>query len=315
VERGKLELDARVSEVLELAPPADPRWRRVTIRHLLQHTGGWDRAASFDPMFRSTEIARSLGVPPPATPPHIIRYMLVKPLDFDPGSRHAYSNFGYCLLGRVIERISGGPYEAHVQQEVLAPLGIRRMRLGRTLPGQRAAGEVVYHDERERTGPAAVGDIGKPVPLPYGAWCLEAMDAHGGWLASAVDLARFASAFDVPAACRILNAETIATMLARPDGPAGHEDDGRPRAAYYACGWRVRPVGAQGRANVWHTGSLVGTSTLLVRRHDGADWAVLFNMRTARDGQRLSDKIDPLVHRAADRVRRWPAADRFPALP
>ena len=52
-------LDDRVFDVLQLKAPDDPkvkfdaRWRQVTIRHLLQHTGGWDRTKSFDPMFRS----------------------------------------------------------------------------------------------------------------------------------------------------------------------------------------------------------------------------------------------------------------------
>jgi N-acyl-D-amino-acid deacylase len=53
---------------------------------------------------------------------------------------------------------------------------------------------------------------------------------------------------------------------------------------------------------------------LLVRRYDGKNWAVLFNMRTARDGQRFADKIDDLLHKAADRVRRWPETDQFPQL-
>ncbi|HSX80035.1 MAG TPA: serine hydrolase domain-containing protein, partial [Candidatus Saccharimonadia bacterium] len=215
VERKKLTLNAKVWDVLTLPEPSDARWRQVTILHLLQHTGCWDRDKSFDPMFRSVRIAQALNVSPPAEPRHIIRYMLGQPLDFEPGSRHAYSNFGYCLLGRVIERASGVAYERYVQQEVLAPLGIRRMRLGKSLPAQRVATEVVYYADKDRTGSAVVGAIGERVPLPYGAWSLEAMDAHGGWLASAVDLVRFAAAFDVPATCHILRPESIATMFAR----------------------------------------------------------------------------------------------------
>ena len=44
--------------------------------------------------------------------------MLCRPLDFDPGSEYAYSNFGYCLLGRVIEKRSGQDYETYVRKEV-----------------------------------------------------------------------------------------------------------------------------------------------------------------------------------------------------
>jgi N-acyl-D-amino-acid deacylase len=296
-----------------LPEPSDRRWKRVTVLHLLQHTGGWDRDEKFDPMFRSAEIVRALRVPPPATPAHVIRYMLGQPLDFDPGSRFAYSNFGYCLLGRVIETVSGAAYEPYVQEHVLAPLGITRMRLGKTLPAERAAGEVSYYGQ-DHFGPAVMGAVGGRVPAPYGTWSLEAMDSHGGWLGSAVDLVRFACAFDVPEQCPILRPPTIDTMFARPDGPAGYDASGKPTPVYYACGWRVRSLSARGRINAWHTGSLLGTSTLLVRRFDGKNWAVLFNMRTARNGQRLSDAIDPLIHKAADRVKHWPEADLFPRL-
>src|SRR5262249_26462012 len=64
VERDRLGLDDRVFDVLRLKAPDDPeetfdaRWKRVTILHLLQHTGGWDRGKSFDPMFRSPEIVK-----------------------------------------------------------------------------------------------------------------------------------------------------------------------------------------------------------------------------------------------------------------
>jgi hypothetical protein len=69
-------------------------------------------------------------------------------------------------------------------------------------------------------------------------------------------------------------------------------------------------VGKDGKANYWHTGSLPGTYTLLVRRHDGVSWAVLFNQRSEDDKLPDSD-IDPALHRAADAVRQWPKFDLF----
>ncbi len=116
---------------------------------------------------------------------------------------------------------------------------------------------------------------------------------------------RFASAFDHPDECKILNADGIKTMFARPDGLAGHTKDGKAKNAFYACGWQVRTVGG-GKINAWHNGALDGTETILVRRHDGVCWAVLFNTRKG-----LVGKIDPLMHQAADKVKRWPAKDLF----
>jgi N-acyl-D-amino-acid deacylase len=317
VGKKKLRLDDRVLDHVKLRPhlapgtKPDPRWKDVTILHLLQHTGGFDRDKSFDPMFRSVAIANAVGTAPPANQEAIIRYMLGRPLDFSPGERHAYSNFGYCLLGRVIESVSGEPYETYVRENVLKPLGVRGPSLGQTLATERLPGEVIYYDSKGRTTPAIVGPKVK-VPLPYGAWYLEAMDSHGGWVASAPDLVRFAAAFDYPARCRVLSVAEIATMFARPLGAAGFEANGKPKDAYYGCGWSVRPVGQTGRGNTWHNGSLDGTESLLVRRHDGLDWAVLFNTRNDAQGKSLSGQIDGLLHGAADAVRRWPSDDLFP---
>jgi CubicO group peptidase (beta-lactamase class C family) len=312
VEQGKLRLNDHVFEVLQLAPPRGPkvhfdeRWKHVTILHLLQHTGGWDRDRSFDPMFVSPDVVEELKVPPPAKPDDVIQYVLRRPLEFDPGSKHVYSNFGYCLLGRVIEKVSGQGYEDYVCNEVLAPLGATHVRLGKTLLSERAKGEVKYYVRDNATAPAIMGpNLGKPVPLPYGTWCIEAMDAHGGWIASAEDLVRFASAFNDPATCKVLGEKSIHRMFAPPAGPVGHRKDGKPKGNYYACGWQVVKVGP-GQVNTFHTGLLDGTNTILVRRFDGLTWAVLFNAHETPKGKEPVDLIDGLVHEAADAVKHWP---------
>lgn len=318
VDQGKLKLGDRVFDLLPHEPhlphggQPDPRLQQITIRQLLQHTGGWDRDVSIDPMFQPVKIAHSLGVAPPAQPDHVIRFMMGWQLDFDPGTRHAYSNFGYCVLWRVIEQVTGRGYEAHVRQDVLEPLGIRFMRIGKTLPQGRADREVCYYAGRRRTGVAVVGDhFAAQVPRPYGAWYLEAMDSHGGWIASAVDLLRFALAIEDVRQSRLLSDESARTMFACPAGAAGHEDDGDPKSVYYGLGWSVRQVDQNGRINRWHTGGFDGTSTILVIRHDGLCWAVLFNTSATSDGRAPARKIDSLVHRAADAVKKWPAHDLF----
>jgi N-acyl-D-amino-acid deacylase len=311
VERGKLKLDDRVFDVLGLAAHVerdtklDERWKKVTILHLLHHTGGWDRDNTFDPMFRSPEIVEELKTKPPAGPNDIIRYMLRRPLQFDPGEKSVYSNFGYCLLGRVIERVSRQFYETYVRKEVLAPLGITHMHLGHTLLKDRAPGEVHYY--AKGTGTAILGpNLGNQVPLPYGTWNLEATDSHGGWIASAGDLVRFAAAFNDPEKCKVLNARSIAIMFAPPAGKVGHKPNGKPRDDYYACGWYMVRVG-DNQINSFHTGSLEGTSTLLVRRCDNLTWAVLFNTRDGTGKKEPADAVDGLVHEAADKVKKWPA--------
>jgi N-acyl-D-amino-acid deacylase len=298
VDAGKLRLEDHPFELLGVHPPegktADPRLASITVRDLLTHAGGFDRGKSGDPMFMSRQIASELRIASPPGPADIVRWMAGRPLDFAPGTKSAYSNFGYCVLGRVVEHASGKGYERYVQDEILKPLGIARMRIGATLASGRMPGEVSYVTT-ERSGPSVFDATPGTKPNPYGPWCLESMDSHGGWIASAPDLVRFAVAVGEPG--RVLKADSLHALWARPS----YEDP--KAAAYYAFGWMVRPVGSG--MNTWHNGSLPGTSTLLVRRHDGFVWAVLFN---SREGD-PAGQIDGLMHRAVDEVKEWPAGE------
>ncbi|MDP7016138.1 MAG: serine hydrolase domain-containing protein [Pirellulaceae bacterium] len=310
VERGKLPLDKPVMSKLPHKPflpgglKTDDRLAQITLRHLLQHRGGWDRNASIDPMFNAIEIAHALKKKPPAGSDDVIRYILGWRLDFDPGAQYAYSNFGYCVLGRLMEEVSGRSYEESIQRAVLRPIGVKRMAVGRTLAEHRREGEVRYYTRGDKTGLSVFSDpVGEKVPRPYGAWHLEAMDSHGAWIASAIDLVRFGSCVQHDKPAKLLSAKTKEQMFQPPAGWKAPPDDAQGR--YYVCGWSARDVG-DGRRNFWHTGSLPGTSTILVLRHDGLCWAVLFNTRELPDGKIPSGKVDPLVHQAADAVKEWP---------
>ncbi len=315
VERGKLHLDDRAFDIVRLDPlpgqngKVDPRLKTITVRQLLQHTGGWDRDKSFDPMFRAREIARAAGMPSPADPRAVIRYMLGQPLDFDPGTRYAYSNFGYCVLGRVIEAVTKTPYEKHLRQRVLAPMGINRMRIGASLPAGQVPGETRYYTPDNDTGDSVFDSVPGKVPWPYGGFNLEAMDAHGAWIASAVDLTRFVVALDDPRH-KVLKPDTATLMYAPPPAPVSRKPGGELNDHYYGCGWLVRPVANTGKANYWHNGSLPGTATWMVRRWDGLAWAMLFNQRS-EDSKLPDSAIDGALHRAAGQVREWPLHDLF----
>lgn len=316
VARGKLSLDDRAFDIVKLPPllvegkPPDPRLRQITIRQLLQHTGGWDRDRSFDPMFRPGAIAKATGMESPPAPAEVIRYMLGQPLDFDPGTKYAYSNLGYCILGRVMEAVTGTPYERHVQARVLRPAGIHRMRVGGSLLTKRAEGEVAYYERQPETTDCVFARAPGKVAFPDGGFCLETMDAHGGWIASAVDLARFAAALHEPRLGGLVSSATAERMYAPPPAPVSRDQNGALTPAYYGCGWMVRPVGKDGHANYWHSGSLPGTATLLVRRADGLSWAVLFNQRS-EDSKLPDNAIDPALHRAAAQVKAWPEHNLF----
>ena len=116
----------------------------------------------------------------------------------------SYSNLGYLVLGRLIESVSGQKYEDYVKKEILSPLGIVQMKLGRARLKNRDANEVHYYDAKKRIGPSLYPpNVGRQVPAQYGADNFEAYEAHGGWIASAVEIVKFSSAFDRPAQCPI----------------------------------------------------------------------------------------------------------------
>ncbi|MEU1723322.1 serine hydrolase domain-containing protein [Nonomuraea sp. NPDC005692] len=302
VQDGKLKLTDRLPDLLPLTPPSgktvDPRLKDVTVLRLLQHLGGWDSSITADPMFSDLAISRALGSALPVRQADIMRYASGLALDHDPGSTYAYANYDYLLLGRIIEKVSGMPYGTYLQQKILGPRGITRMRLGRTLKANAVTGEVPYASKY--TGKTVFDASGTSVPAPYGSFNLENMDAHGGWLGTAVDLVRFAGIFD--AASSVLTSTSISRAFAQPE--TGVNGDGW----WYGCGWSVRNV--TGGRNTWHTGSLPGTYTILVRRYDGLTWAALFNQRDDASGLNYAD-IDPALHKAANAVATWPTVDLY----
>ncbi|MGI9517730.1 MAG: serine hydrolase domain-containing protein [Pirellulaceae bacterium] len=308
VDRGQMELDQPLFADLHklTAVEFDPRWQAITLDHLLRHRAGWDRVESFDPMFRQHVIARHFQVQIPVEPEMIMRYMLEHPLQHDPGRQFAYSNFGYSVLGRAIERASEMTYQQYVVENVFRPLGIRGARVGRTRFDERDRKESCYYPRDGRFAEHSRIDAQVfDVPVQYGGWYQESLDAHGGLIATAADLVRFASSFDQPDQCPIMSSEAVREMFL-PVNLDEIELDEQGIRQFYAYGWQVVALDDGERFNCYHMGRLPGSSAILVRRHDGFNWAVLFNSDNSADGQRLASRIDPLIHQAVDAVTRWP---------
>jgi len=314
IEEGRLDLDAKAFLVLSNLKPetdvdVDPRIWNITVRQLLQHSGGWDRNRRFDPMFMPREAAAAVGAPAPASCETVIRYMFTQPLDFDPGTRFAYSNFGYCVLGRVIEEVTGQSYEEYVKTQLLKPIGITDMRIGHSLIEDRAENEVRYYDF-SGVPPFQSVFTNEIVPWPYGGFYLEAMDSHGGWIGSAVNLVRFAVSVDGQRPPSILRPETVQVMTSRPAPPLWAGE-----SYWYGMGWYVRPI-HENVANWWHAGSLPGTSALLVRTYHGLAWAALFNCRPEYPREYdLISELDNSLWLAESEVKVWPTHDLFASGP
>jgi CubicO group peptidase (beta-lactamase class C family) len=294
VQDGKLSLSAKVTTLLGLTP-ADTRMNQVTVLRLMQHLGGWDRDTSKqDQLWLDHTISAALDVPLPIGHAEIIKYATGRQLDFAPGSKMVYSNYGYMLLGRIIEKVSGMSYETYVKTKLLKPLGITRMRLGKSLRTEAVSGEVMY--QSQYTNKTVMDESGTVVPYPYGGFNMPNQDANGGWLASAVDLVRWTLAFDRPGT--VLSTASIAKLFAKPE--TGVTSSG----SWYGGGWWVRQV--TGHLNTWHNGSMPGTFSYLARLQNGWSYAAVFNRREEA-GTPDFDVIDGQMN--AVKITTWPTTD------
>lgn len=315
VEEGKLELDDRVAPFIAHLTPApgatvDPRWEQITIRHLLNHSGGWDRTkpnGGFDPIDRPAIAAAAVNAPAPASGETLIRYMKGMPLDFNPGEKFAYSNFGYIILGRVIERVSGMRYQDFVRERVLQPVGANRTQQGRSRMRDALAEEVKYYMPWEPgLGMTALVPSVFPgegmVPFNYGGFHLEVSDASGAWVSSTIDLLRFLAGVDGRSSRPdILSPGIVAEMTGSGPPVCGNG------SCYYGFGWFVRPT--QGDANWWHGGTLPGTTGMLVRTHHNFAWVGLLNARSMTAN--LETELDAALAKAFTGVTSFPAHDLF----
>ncbi|MCX7287221.1 MAG: serine hydrolase [Rhodobacterales bacterium] len=189
-------------------------------------------------------------------------------LQTEPGTAFAYSNFGYCLLGRVIEAVSGETYADYMQSRVFGAAGVTSFALAGDKRVDRKPDEVVYVSERD---------------APY-SMKVARMDAHGGWLATPVDMAMMMAAMDgFRAVPDILTWESVEAM-AHPAQPGG----------LYGRGLAVSP----NHGNRWHTGKLPGVVTLAVMIEGGATMAGFVNV----DRPGLEDALDAVMWKIHDAV-------------
>ena len=266
----------------------DPRVLKVTLRDLLQHTAGWDSHV-YEPQYDLVTIAQAMKVPTPAEATDIIGYMLgYRELQVEPRTRFIYSNFGYNLLGRVLEQKSGLPYEQAMRKLVFEPAGAITPVIGGDVLAQRLPGEAVYHDDPRWPDVASQTGVGSG-PASYNAFHLRAMDAHGGWVMTSADMVRFADAVDgrsgVPA---LLSPATVSSMTTRDPNVPGTN---------FGLGWELGPSG-------WsHSGALTtGSHSRLEHLDNGLTWAVVYNSLPA-DPQLGLDGLIATATISIDEVR------------
>lgn len=298
-EEGKLDLEDKVfgeegilndSIYLEIK---DKKMKDISVRDLLYHQGGWSSRTA-DIMFEPVMVAEAMGVPAPADTETIIRYALKRRLPHRPGTVYSYSNLGYTILGEVIQKISKLDYESYVSDYILEPLGIYGMQIGQNLKENKCPNEVAYYDYEGSGLRLSCYGTGELVPKTYGGTNITALSAAGGWLATPAQMMQLLVGIDgyddIP---DILSKETIEEMTT----PAEPIRSG--------MGWMYI------NENDWvRTGTLAGTSALLVRKDNETSYMVVVNTSTWT-GPRFTSEIKRTMEKAVEEIRTWPSHDLF----
>ena len=224
-EQGKLSVDDLVSKHVEGCPES---WKDVTIHHLLTHTSGI-------PSFTSLP-GYPTSMPLPSSPAKTLDRVRDMPLEFAPGEKFVYSNSGYVLLGQIIEKVSGKPYEKFLPEVIFEPLGMKDTGYDFPAPiiPHRAAG---YRRIGDQFANAAYLDM----TIPHGA---------GALFSTVEDLHRWSVALDEG---KLISSGAYEKMYT-------------PAKGSYAYGWIIDEQ--FGHKRIGHGGGINGFSTYIGRMPD-----------------------------------------------
>lgn len=237
----------------------DNKHSQIKVKHLLNHKGGWSwRDGDF--MFQASRIKRIMNLEGPPTDDDIIEFVLKhRRLRYRPGTQYAYSNFGYMLLGKIIEQKTGTTYEKYVVNNILEPNGIYGMKITGNYEWERRPFEVHYYNHPGAYQFESYDGNYQSVEKPYGGSDINTLGAAGAWIANASQLVKLVSLVDPNNTYQLLSEESRDMMVS-----GNNYTD--------AFGWK----GARGE-NYWRTGTLAGSACFINRKDDGYTYAVILN--------------------------------------
>ncbi|CAD5229641.1 unnamed protein product [Bursaphelenchus okinawaensis] len=252
VDQGRLRLDQKVfgpdslfGAEFSRKKPYGRYVTDLTVRNLLEHTsGGWNNLEN-DPAW----------IEPRKPTSELIGMVLEsQQLVFKPGKTWIYSNFGYQLLGHIIERISGMSYEQFVKKHVWERVGVDEIQIARPTIAEKSRREVFYYMSGNRVG---FNPYEMPPPERTGPW--------GGWIASPIELLKIMSHLDGFSYRADLLSPWALKEWTKPS-PASN--------GTYGLGWSINVMGFNG----WqHDGRMPGSASMLVRLDNGLEMAVVVN--------------------------------------
>jgi len=261
VEQGKIKLDAKISDYL-------PDYRqdigqKVTIHQLLTHTSGIPSYTSQPGFFQN--VSRN-----PYKVDEFVKKYASGDLEFEPGSKYSYNNSGYFLLGAIIERVTGKPYEQVLKEKIFDPIGMKNTGYDHhdTIIPKRATG---YSKTPEGYTNAAYLDMS----IPYAA---------GSMYSTVEDLYLWDQALYTD---KVLSAQSKALMY-------------KPFLDDYAYGWVVQKASFKQNGNdvqiITHGGGINGFTTTIVRFPQEQNLIVMLDNTGTGYLDRLSDSIAKIIY-------------------
>ncbi|ATQ77760.1 hypothetical protein CR152_27115 [Massilia violaceinigra] len=247
---GKLRLDDPISRHLAGTPPA---WKKITVRHLLNHTAGLrdpDDILKMNQDYTDTQLQRAGST---------------LPLQWAPGTKWAYSNFGYQLLGILCTRVGGKFYGEQLRERIFAPAGMQaRVISERDIVPHRAAGYDVVKGEFKNQ-----------------QWVSPTLNttADGSLYLTVRDLAKWHIALDGD---QLLGAAIKQAMWTPPTLKNGS-------TVPYGFGWETSPT--LERRSLWHDGAWQGFTTQGTRFVDDGLAVVVLTNRSEANVDKLLELV------------------------
>lgn len=253
----------------------DKNYYKITVEHLMRHQAGFRR----DPLFSSRDVMHQLQLDHAPEAEDFYRVVLNRRLKFAPGSWQSYSNFGYLLLSKIIEKVSGMPYDEFIRTEVLEPAGCYDMHIAGTYYEDKRDNEVRYYThEGDGKYIEEYTDSDVMVERCYGGNNIPLLSGAGAWCGSPAEIARFVASIDGrPEVPDIITKESVDLMT-------GYYDRDT-----FSLGWNdTHPDKGWSR-----TGTLSGTTALVKLFPDGECWVFISNTSTWK-GPRQANYTDAL---------------------
>ncbi len=277
-EQGKLNLRDPLGKYV----PEYPQGKSITIEQLLWQVSGVPDYTSVN------HFVRIAGSTPGGLDP-ALALIAKKPLDFKPGTRFEYSNTNYLLLGAVVARVSGLPWETYIRKNIFEPAGMTNTGF---IQDESSMPDVATGYERGKKGRLQVA------PPLHGPWAGSA----GGIVSTVADMAKWDAAFF---GGKVVGSQDVSVATTAHRLASG-------KSTGYGFGWFIDKKA--GQPQIGHTGGTFGFASeneYFAKLHE---FVIVLTNVAGLDPQFIADKTVDALHPEIAAAEAKPAKGENPAI-